>query len=298
MTSISVRAPAKINLFLHVGERRLDGFHDLQSLVLFTEACDRLHFTLDETLTLQTLGPFAEALPKNDNLVLRAARAVGNGRAARITLEKNLPVAAGIGGGSADAAATLRGLNVLWNLGRSDADLAEIASAIGSDVPACIYSQPVWMEGRGERVTVLKALPPIAVVLVNPRVPVPTPAVFAALNMRSGVDLMVPPAADIRDVWDLVSYLADAGNDLEPPASTMFPIIDQALGALEHEPGCVHAQMSGSGATCFGLFQDGPWAEGAAMRLAADHPDWWVVATRFASSDIGEPLITAGEKYQ
>ena len=207
-------------------------------------------------------------------------------------------VAAGIGGGSADAAATLRGLNALWALGCSDADLAEVAAAIGSDVPACVYSRPVWMEGRGERITALKPLPPISVVLMNPRVPVPTPAVFAALNMRSGVDLMVPPVADIRDVWDMVSYLADAGNDLEPAASTMFPIIDQALGALEHEPGCVHAQMSGSGATCFGLFQDGPWAEGAAVRLAADHPGWWVVATRFADAEIGVPQAVADDRDQ
>lgn len=289
--SLRVRAPAKVNLFLHVGERRLDGYHDLQSLVAFTEACDILHLSTSDELNLETSGRFARSLPAQDNLALRAAHALAAERGAEIILEKNLPVAAGLGGGSADAAAALRGLNALWNLKRDNADLLNLAAALGSDVPACVTSRTAWMEGRGERLTILPPLPPLDIVLVNPGVKVPTRDVFLALNMRSGIDMMTPPRSEICDVWDLVSYLADAGNDLEAPATVMFPSIDQVLAALEHEPGCVHAQMSGSGATCFGLFQEGPWAQGAAERLQQDHPMWWVTKTRFAQPEYAAPEI-------
>ncbi len=289
--SLRVRAPAKVNLFLHVGERRLDGYHSLQSLVAFTEACDVVHLSFAEELNLETSGRFAQGLPTHNNLVLRAAQALASERGVEIVLEKNLPVAAGLGGGSADAAAALRGLNTLWELKRDNAELLNLAATLGSDVPACVYSRTAWMEGRGERLTILPPLPPLDIVLVNPGVTVPTRDVFQALNMRSGIDMMTPPRSEIRDVWDLVSYLADAGNDLEAPATVMFPTIDQVLASLEHEPGCVHAQMSGSGATCFGLFQEGPWAQGAAERLQLDHPLWWVTKTRFAGPEFAIPEI-------
>jgi 4-diphosphocytidyl-2-C-methyl-D-erythritol kinase len=287
---LKVRAPAKLNLFLHVGDRRPDSYHALESLVVFATECDQLECMPADTLSLTIVGPFARALKdETDNLVLRAARALDASRGAALRLEKNLPVAGGLGGGSADAAAALRALNALWGLERSESELVQIAAELGSDVPACVLSRPLWMEGRGERVSAVPALPPIKLVLVNPGIMVPTRAVFGSLNARSGIGTMYRPPATIESVWDLVSYLADADNDLEAPATLIAPEIDHVLGALAHEPGCVHAQMSGSGATCFGLFQDGPWAQGAADRLAEDHPHWWVKATEIAPSNVGVP---------
>ena len=287
--SVTVFAPAKINLFLHVGDKRADGFHDLESLVVFAALGDRLEFSDAVAPDLSLTGPFASTLEGADNLALRAARALDPERGARIALEKNIPVAAGLGGGSADAAAALKGLNALWQLGRSEMQLCDIAASLGSDVPACVLSRALWMEGRGERVTEIAPLPSFSLVLANLGIAIPTAEVFAALNVRSGIGAMSPPAAPISSVWDLVDYLDDAGNDLEAPACSLVPAIDEVLEALAHEPGCVLAQMSGSGATCFGLFQDGPWAEGAVERLAKDHPHWWVEATQIAEAEIGAP---------
>jgi 4-diphosphocytidyl-2-C-methyl-D-erythritol kinase len=291
---ISICAPAKLNLFLHVGEKRLDHYHALESLVVFAEAGDRLEFSASSELSLKVAGPFRAQCPKSaDNLVLKAARALQElGRieeGATITLEKNLPVAAGLGGGSADAAAALRALNMLWRLERPEAELMEIAAGLGSDVPACLLSRPCWMEGRGEYVTSTTALPQLAAVLVNPGIAVPTADVFAALNARTGVGQMRPPPASIESLWDMVAYLDDATNDLEAPACQLHPVIDQVLESLSQEPGCVVAQMSGSGATCFGLFDGRYLALGGAERIALEHPEWWVRATRIAAADIGTP---------
>jgi len=287
-----VRAPAKLNLFLHVGETRSDGFHDLESLVVFAEESDFLVFEPADELSLHINGPFADALtnPTADmpeNLVLRAARELDCARGAAITLEKNLPVAAGIGGGSADAGAALRGLNAFWNLQRDDAELIETAAAIGSDVPACVLSQPAWITGRGEIVQSVTDIPSFALVMANPNVPLGTEGVFASLNVRTGLGVMHPPGSEIASVWDLVGFLADSGNDLESTACEFAPAIDQVLGALAHEPGCVLAQMSGSGATCFGIFQELSLAVGAADRIAREHPSWWVRQTRIAPRDVG-----------
>ena len=289
-----VRAPAKLNLFLHVGDRRSDGYHALESLIVFAETSDSLEFTPASTLTLKITGPFARALSRDsDNLVLKTARVLcakypHDGQCAHIALEKNLPLAAGLGGGSADAAATLRALNGLWRLDLSETELLDIAVEIGSDVPACLLSAPCWMEGRGERLTKLPAMPPFELVLVNPGVAVPTGPVFAALNARSGVGTIAPPPA-LASVWELVAYLADAGNDLEAPAGRFAPVIEDVLAALGHEPACVLAQMSGSGATCFGLFDGQVYAAGAAERIALEHPHWWVKSTRIAAPGIGAP---------
>ncbi len=287
--TVSVFAPAKINLFLHVGERRDDGYHALESLVVFAEAGDRLTISPAEDISLALAGRFAASLADEpDNLVLTAARALALSASAgaRITLEKNLPVASGIGGGSADAAAALRGLNAYWGLERSEADLLGLAASLGSDVPACLLSRPCWMEGRGERVTPLEPLPSFPLILVNPGIAVPTGPVFAELNLRTGIGAMHPPGK-IETVWDLVAYLAHAENDLEAPACRIAPVIDDVVLALDREPGCVLAQMSGSGATCFGLFEQEQFALGAAERIAEDHPDWWVRLTRIAGPDIG-----------
>ncbi len=283
-----VQAPAKLNLFLHIGEKRSDGFHALESLVVFAEESDSLIFERADELSLRVVGPFADALTGiPNNLVLRVARALDAERGAAITLKKNLPVAAGIGGGSADAGATLRGLNAFWKLGREPGELSEIAVAIGSDVPACIVSQPVWIAGRGEMVRAVGNIPSFALVLVNPNIPLSTEGVFARLNVRTGLGAMSPPRGDINSVWDLVNYLADSGNDLEAPACAIAPAIDEVLEALAHEPGCVLAQMSGSGATCFGIFQEAPWAEGAADRIMREHPKWWVRQTCIARPEVG-----------
>jgi 4-diphosphocytidyl-2-C-methyl-D-erythritol kinase len=287
-----VVAPAKLNLFLHVGDRRPDGYHALQSLVAFTDTGDALQLEAASDLTLTVSGPFAAQIPRGeDNLVLKAARALADEsssspRGASIALEKNLPVAAGLGGGSSDAAAVLRGLNLLWSLGRSEDELVELGRTLGSDVPACVLARPCWMEGRGEQVFATTQLPPLEVVLVNPGVLLPTAGVFTSLNARTGTSAMEPPGR-IETLWDLVSYLQDSGNDLEAPATRIQPIIDDVLEALHHEPACVFAQMSGSGATCFGLFDGREYAQGAAERIALDHPGWWVRATRIAPPDIG-----------
>ncbi len=285
-----VRAPAKLNLFLHVGEKRGDGFHELESLVVFVEAADVLVVEGADELSLDIVGPFAGALKEvPGNLVLRAARALDSARGAAISLEKKLPVAAGIGGGSADSGAALRALNALWRLERNQGALSEIAAQIGSDVPACLLAQPAWIAGRGEIVRSVGPIPPFELVLVNPNIRVSTASVFAGLNVRTGIGAMHPPGNEITSVWDLVSYLGGSGNDLEAPACAIAPSIDDVLVAIAHEPGCVLAQMSGSGATCFGIFQEGPWARGAAERVAQDHPEWWVCGTRIATPDYANP---------
>jgi 4-diphosphocytidyl-2-C-methyl-D-erythritol kinase len=294
---VTVLAPAKLNLFLHVGERRDDGYHALESLVAFAETADRLELGQATEVSLRIEGPFGGALAREkDNLVLKAARLLQSERGhaergARITLEKNLPLASGIGGGSADAAAALRGLDRLWELGTQEDALLELAARIGSDVPACLLSQPCWMEGRGERVAKLPALSQFPLVLVNPGIAVPTGPIFANLNARTGLGATIRPTGPIANLWDLLAYLADAGNDLEAPAAGLVPIIDDVLAALDREPGCALAQMSGSGATCFGLFHEQQFAYGAAERIAQDHPDWWVRVTRIAAPDIGVPVV-------
>jgi 4-diphosphocytidyl-2-C-methyl-D-erythritol kinase len=294
MRNLSVLAPAKLNLFLHVGDKRPDNYHALESLIVFAETGDRLEFSSADEVSLKLSGPFAAQTPKGgDNLILKAAGALAallpQKQGAAIVLEKNLPVAAGIGGGSSDAAAALRGLNRFWNLNRPETELLDIAASLGSDVPACLIASPCWMAGRGEHVKRVPSLPPIAAVLVNPGVELPTKDVFAALNLRKGIGAIAPPAANFRTLWDLVAYLDDAENDLEAPACRLRPVIDEVLDALNEEPGCVLSLMSGSGATCFGLFDGQEFANGAADRIAQDHPHWWVKATRIAGADAGTP---------
>lgn len=269
-TSVRVFAPAKINLFLHVGDKRADGFHPLESLAVFVDVGDRLSLERSDNLSLTIDGPFAEGLVGDgDNLVLKAARLINV--TGRIVLTKNLPVASGIGGGSADAAAALRALNELWNLNRTD--LAEIAAKLGSDVPVCVASKAAWMEGRGEILTPA-SVPALSLVLVNPRVGVSTADVFRTLKDRSGIGM--------RLGWegDLLPFLRNATNDLEEPACAIQPVIGDVLDALETLPGVKLARMSGSGATCFGIFEDEASAANAARLLSVEHPGWWVHATK------------------
>lgn len=265
-------APAKINLTLHVTGRRADGYHLLDSLVVFTDLGDRITTRPADALTLTITGPFAQGIPVDEsNLVLRAARFLGVNGAA-ITLDKHLPIASGIGGGSSDAAATLRALARMT--GRSLPPAADTAR-LGADVPVCMAATPRRMAGLGEVLADVPPLPPIWLVLANPGVPLSTPAVFSALTHRDGPPMpaTLPRCATVAD---LAAFLVTQRNDLETPACQLAPVIGATLAALGAQPGCRIARMSGSGATCFGLFADPQSAAAAARALSLAHPDWWV----------------------
>jgi len=278
-------APAKVNLYLHVVGRRADGYHAIDSLVAFAGIGDGLTAGAADELTLAVEGPFAGALPApGDNLVLAAARrlaaAAGVAPRAALRLVKRLPVAAGIGGGSADAAAALRALARLW--GVATVDLAGLAASLGADVPVCLAARASLVAGIGERLRPAPALPVVSAVLVNPGVALATAAVFAA---REGAfSTPAPPIEAPADAAALAQALATRSNDLEAPARRLAPVIDAVLAALAAQPGCLIARMSGSGATCFALFAGPGAAATAAERIAAARPDWWVVATRFGGA--------------
>jgi len=284
---IEAFAPAKINLFLHVGEKRGDGFHDLESLVVFVDTGDTLAFSPSPELTLTLDGPFAGGLEaERDNLVLRAARALakhtGRSATAAIRLTKQLPVASGIGGGSADAAAALRGLTRLWALDLSWPQLRAVAETIGSDVPVCVESKSSWMAGRGERVIPAAALPQIPMVLVNPGIAVSTADVFRTLATRHGTG-EINRATPLSSPRELIAFLKKTANDLQAPAQQIAPVMGHVLDELSRMPGVELWRMSGSGATCFALFDNQNSAEMAQVALSHTHPDWWVRATRIES---------------
>jgi 4-diphosphocytidyl-2-C-methyl-D-erythritol kinase len=275
---ITEHAAAKINLFLHVGAKRADGFHPVQSLAVFTAMGDVLAMEAAPELSLAIDGPFAKGLDgEGDNLVLRAARALGT-QGARLVLTKNLPVASGIGGGSADAAAALRGINQLWNLEKDEAALRDLAAGLGSDIPACVLSAACFMEGRGESLRAAQAMPRVPMLLVNPGVAVPTKDVFAALGERSGVEMTLP-RGHFPDTADLLRFLETTRNDLEEPARKIQPVIGDVLKAIAALPGALMTRMSGSGATCFGIFADDDCCRRAAESLKARQPGWWVAPT-------------------
>ncbi|HYF05981.1 MAG TPA: 4-(cytidine 5'-diphospho)-2-C-methyl-D-erythritol kinase, partial [Acetobacteraceae bacterium] len=263
-------APAKVNLYLHVTGRRPDGYHLLDSLVVFADVGDEVAAAPAETLSLTVDGAGAEALAAEaDNLVLRAARALaeaaGIAPRAALRLTKILPVAAGLGGGSADAAAALRVLRTLWGLSLDDAALSGIARRIGADVPACLAARPCRMEGIGEVLGPAPALPRFGLVLANPRVALATPAVFAARQGAFSPRAVLP--VGWADADAMARDLAAQANDLEPPARALCPAIGDVLAALRALPGVLLARMSGSGATCFALMATPAEAAQAATRL-------------------------------
>ncbi|MCY1127705.1 4-(cytidine 5'-diphospho)-2-C-methyl-D-erythritol kinase [Frigidibacter sp. RF13] len=265
-------APAKINLTLHVTGRRADGYHLLDSLVVFADVGDLVRAELADDLTLEITGPMAAGLTAGpDNLVMKAARMIGV-RGARLVLEKHLPLASGIGGGSSDAAATLRALARL-----TGQPLPEMSAtvALGADVPVCLDPRPQRMRGVGERLDPVACLPRFWMVLVNPRVDVPTPAVFRTLDRRDGAP-MPDPLPAFRDLASLAVFLATQRNDLAAPALRIAPVIGEVLAALSSASGCRLARMSGSGATCFGLFDSKAQADAARARIAVMEPAWWV----------------------
>jgi 4-diphosphocytidyl-2-C-methyl-D-erythritol kinase len=269
-------APAKVNLYLHVTGRRADGYHLLDSLAVFAGIGDVLEAAPSDSLSLRVAGPFAAGLTDEpDNLVLRAARALaaeaGVPARARLVLQKNLPVASGIGGGSADAAAALRLLSRLWDL-RPDPDaMARLALALGADVPVCLAGHASRMSGIGEQLAAGPRLPDCGILLVNPGVAVATADVFRA---RRG-PWSSPPSlpASWPDAASMADHLRQLHNDLEPAAVVLQPVIGEVLEGLAGIPGCRLVRMSGSGATCFGLFDAPEIATRAAAQIR--HPDWW-----------------------
>ncbi|MCC2112285.1 MAG: 4-(cytidine 5'-diphospho)-2-C-methyl-D-erythritol kinase [Hyphomicrobiales bacterium] len=295
LDAIPVRefAPAKLNLALHVTGRRSDGYHLLESLVVFADISDVVTAEADSDLSLRRSGAFAERLgPPEDDLVLRAAARLRNELTARGTtiggarlhLEKNLPVASGLGGGSADAAATLRALCRLWvpqiPAAVIEPLLAEIAVGLGADVPMCLASWPALVSGIGEQIAAYDGLPgDLHLVLVNPGVGLATPEVFRALDRRENPP--PPPLPDqFEDVAALVEWLGESRNDLQASAIGLAPEIGVALALIGSNADCLLARMSGSGATSFGIFATADAATDAAAAIAATHPDWWVAATR------------------
>jgi 4-diphosphocytidyl-2-C-methyl-D-erythritol kinase len=281
------RAPAKVNLTLQVLGRRSDGWHELDSVVAFAGCCDWLAFEPADALSLSIDGPTASAAgPADDNLVLRAARALGERvarlRLGRFHLRKTLPVAAGLGGGSSDAAAALRALAAENGLAADDDRLFAAAAAVGSDVPVCLEPRARRMAGRGERLGPALRLPPLLAVLVNPGAAVATPAVFAALGLEAGASLDSPPAPRLEagsDAARALHALKAGRNDLQACATRLAPAIGDTLEALARLDGAQFVRMSGSGATCFALFDDRCAAARAARALRRAHPGWWVRAT-------------------
>ena len=281
-SAITITAPAKINLTLHICGRRADNYHLLDSLVVFAGAGDRITVSPANDLRLTITGPFGAALASEpNNLVLRAARllAVTHNitRGADIVLEKNLPVASGIGGGSADAAATLIACGRLWGVNPMTLADHDIAAALGADVPVCLRGIPAFMSGIGEIVQAAPALPGAWLVLANPGEPLATKAVFAALAGRFSAAMARDAFKNLADTESLAKTLKLYSNDLMPPALEILPAIAPVLAALEQASGCLLARLSGSGPTCFGLFADAGAADQAAASIAAAHPNWWVV---------------------
>jgi 4-diphosphocytidyl-2-C-methyl-D-erythritol kinase len=290
MSALTEDGRAKVNLTLRVIGRRVDGYHELESVVAFADCADRLTLTPGSKLDLKTTGPLAGDCGETvDNLVFKAAELlrgrVPDLRLGEFTLDKVLPVAAGIGGGSADAAAALRLLAQANGLALDDPRLIEVAQLTGADVPVCLASRPCVMTGIGETLLPL-SLPKIPCVMVNPRVAVATRDVFEALGLRNG-ELRVG-ASDVfgaaawpeagASVEDWVEALAAGSNDLEAPATRIQPVIGQVIAALNATNGAWLARMSGSGATCFAIYENTAEAARAAQKIQIDHPLWWVHA--------------------
>ncbi len=280
------KAPAKINLTLRVLGRREDGYHELESLVAFADLADKLDLEPGEGASLEISGPFAKACgPLADNLILKAVTVLrhrkGRLKAGRFILEKNIPVAAGIGGGSADAAAALRLLARVNGMAPGDPRLASAALVVGADVPVCLESRARIMRGVGDLLSEPHTLPPLPALLVNPGVPLATRDVFAKYF---GTPSNKKYLANVPITFDgMIGFLNENGNDLTQAAIACRPVISEVLITLRALPAVQLVRMSGSGPTCFALFRSAGEAQAAARRLAAEHKDWWVRATVFGS---------------
>lgn len=282
---IARHAPAKINLALHVTGRRADGYHLLESLAVFTRFGDRVSASASRDDSFTVSGPTAGAVPADgDNLVLQARDRLRGNRKRQpvaLTLEKNLPAASGVGGGSSDAAAALKALARHWDIETDSALITQIARDLGADVPMCLAARPLIARGIGHDIEPLGRFPALQLVLVNPGVAVSTPDVFRALSSRANPPLI--PLPDGPDFNAVLAWLAATRNDLETPAMAIVPAIANALAALRRG-GAAFARMSGSGATCFGIFETGARARQAAAAISAGEPTWFVTPTRTTAS--------------
>jgi 4-diphosphocytidyl-2-C-methyl-D-erythritol kinase len=283
-------APAKVNLTLRVLGRRADGYHDIESLVVFADVADQLSLTAGDAPTLTVMGPrAAQTGAQADNLVIKAARAlaarVPGLRTGAFRLEKNLPVAAGLGGGSTDAAAALRLLARANNIAPDDPRLLDVARATGADVPACLDPRPRVMRGIGEILSAPLPLPRLSALLVNPGVAVPTKMVFSGWSPSANPGRSLEAAAALakrQNERQLIDWLTTEANDLEAPAIALAPPIAEVLASLRATDGCRLARMSGSGATCFALFSSLAETTTAGKKLRAQFPDWWISETVLA----------------
>ena len=282
--SIIIQAPAKLNLYLYVTGQREDGYHELNSLVAFASICDSIQVRPAPELMLTASGPFADRLKLDEeNLVWRAARALQNvaktAEGAELSLTKNMPVASGIGGGSANAAATIRALIRLWSLKHIGHELPAVALSLGADVPVCLYGRPALMSGVGELIKPAPKIPPAHLVIVNPGDAVSTKAVF---KTREGPYSSPPEELkEAKSLQEFTLQLASRCNDLTAPALVISPVIQEVLTALETTKNCLFARMSGSGATCYGIFETRRQAKVAASRISLMHPDWWIKTANF-----------------
>lgn len=272
---IKAFAPAKINLTLHVTGQRADGYHLLDSLVVFVDVGDSLTFVAADELSLDVLGPMAAGVPVDgSNLVLKAARMMNAELGAKISLTKVLPSAAGIGGGSSDAAAALRGLSKLWG-----APVPADTAGLGADVPVCLRAKPTRMQGIGDLLTNIVDLPPAWLVLVNPGVQLSTPIVFDRLADKN-LAPMAESLPEFATSADFANWLKATRNDLQKPAIEIEPIIGEVVDEIAAQNGCLIARMSGSGATCWGMFSNAEGAAAAASAIAQAHPDWWCKSSK------------------
>lgn len=283
---IRVAAPAKLNLYLHVVGLRADGYHLLDSLVAFADVHDDLVVRPAEALTLQITGRYAAALRNGeDNLVLRAARSLahyaGVPPRAEISLEKRLPVAAGLGGGSTDAAAALKALDRLWGVGISPGEMHKLALALGADVPVCVVGRAAFVGGVGEAIDPAPRLPGAALIVVHPARALSTARVFARRAGGYSDPGRFAEAPD--DARALAGLLATRRNDLTEASTALVPEVASALARLAAAPGCLLARMAGSGASCFGIFGDMAAAQAGAAAIAEAEPSWWVRATKLVS---------------
>lgn len=283
-------AAAKLNLTLHVGPVRPDGYHPVDSLVVFAGWGDRLTFELADTLSLEISGEGAETLlSETGNLVLKAAETLAmaaglDAPGARIRLDKSIPLGAGLGGGSADAAAALRGLNRLWDLDWPEDMLAGLGAEIGSDVPACVFSRPLRIRGRGERTELLERWPALPALLVNPRQSVSTGRIFALYDTDPR-PIEAGATASAETVRDALEAIADCRNDLQPHAVAAAGVVGEVLKALEDLPGARLVRMTGSGSTCFALFDSKEAADEAGHLIAAGHADWLIQPVMLGGSN-------------
>lgn len=282
---ISMAAPAKINLYLNIIGKLNETYHELDSLVGFATYGDKVFVRDCEDFRLEISGPFSQMLPpEKNNLVIKAAKELARetnyAGGAYIKLVKNLPISSGIGGGSADAAATLKALNRLWGIKLKKEDLMTVGLKLGSDVPVCVKGKPARIGGRGEKIFSFEGFPKCGILLVNPRVPIPTIDVFKTFQGKYSNYVEIPK---INDIEALIEFLSTQKNDLQETSVKIAPVLQVILNILSDEPNCRLARVSGSGATCFGIFNDEHSAALSARAISSRFKEWWLKPTQLSN---------------